>query len=46
MSVSWSKVLYHNDCNEFMRWDRHDEVWKCPACSFMISDEDAEEEGQ
>jgi len=45
MSVSWSKTLFHDDCNEFMRWNRHSEIWECPVCGFEIPDEEAEEDG-
>jgi len=44
MGVFWSEVLFHEDCQEFMDWDRDTETWICPICNFEISDDDAEEE--
>jgi len=32
MSVSWGKVLWCEDCDEIMHWDRHSEIWTCPGC--------------
>ena len=45
MGVFWSEVLFHEDCQEFMEWDRYDESWECPVCGYIISNQDAEEEG-
>jgi len=45
MGVTWSKTLYHNECDEYMQWNRHDETWKCPVCDFVIDDADAEDIG-
>lgn len=40
MSVFWGKILWCDDCDEIMDWERYSETWTCPACGQQVTDLD------
>jgi len=43
MELAWGRVLWCEDCEEIMKWNRHSRTWTCPACDEQVSAEMAED---
>jgi len=44
MEVSWGEVLWCDDCEDIMKYDRDSHYWICPACENSIFGKDLLEE--
>lgn len=42
MALSWGPVLWCEDCEEIMKWNRLTRTWSCPACDKEVSAGEAE----
>lgn len=36
MEVEWGEVLWCEDCEEIMDWDRVAHYWTCPSCEKSV----------
>ena len=36
IQVEWGKVLWCEDCEEIMSWNRDTHFWTCPACEESV----------
>jgi len=36
MEVEWGQVLWCEECDEIMAWDRDTGYWTCPACENSV----------
>ena len=44
MEVSWGEVLWCDDCEDIMKYDRDSHYWTCPVCENSVRGKDLLEE--
>ncbi len=44
MEVEWGQVLWCEECDEIMKWDRDTYHWTCPRCENSVRGKDLLEE--
>ena len=36
MNVEWGRVLWCEECEEIMKWDKDSGFWTCPNCEESV----------